>query len=222
MESPAFNTCSQCGVWLCDVCAVDIDGKVICKRCVANAMNVNSSAGHGHRDAYERKGTGRTGPRPHRYISGLWIFLLSCLPGLNFMAMGLMKRGLFFMSAFFGLVYLINVFHGLAVFPIVVLFFASICDAQSKRRRINNGEYVNDDIDDIIRFTVKYKTLLIVIAGFFALSSVFSRASGIFNLLPLVVVCLAGWYFIKHRPGKKASSKDDEHHAHSHHDNNSH
>ena len=226
LESPAFNTCSRCGVWLCDSCAVDIDGKLVCKKCVANAMNMNSGGGyaphdHGHMHAHAGRGAERTGPRTRRYVSGLWIFLLSGLPGLNYMAMGLMKRGLFFMSAFFGLVYLINVFHALAAFPIVILFFASICDAQSKRRRINSGEYVSDDVDDILRFAVRYKSIILVVLGVLAVSSLVSFGSRIFwhNPIILILVCLVGWYFIKCRSEKKASERDSEHRSHSHHDN---
>jgi len=150
----------------------------------------------------------RTEPRPRRRISGFWIFMLSFLPGLNYMVMGLMKRGLFFMSAFFGMVYLVDFFHFLA-FPLAILFFASLCDSQSKRRRINNGEHVPDDIDDIMRFAIKYKTPLLIAAAFLILIRILNFSGP----LLAIVVCLLGWYFIKNRTGK--FSKNDE--AHNNH-----
>jgi len=183
--------------------------------------------------AYERKAehgarTDMRREKPRRYISGLWIFLLSCLPGLNFMALGLMKRGLFFMSAFFGLISLIGFFRYMAVFPLVILIFASLCDAQNKRRRINNGEYVNDDIDDILRFVAKYKVPLLAVFAFMTVHSLFSSSFGMGGhmRIPLVpiLVCIAGWYFIKNR-GSKISKGDHgshDHDSHNIHDHSSH
>jgi len=170
-----------------------------------------------YKDTHERKAAAK----PSRYVSGLWIFILSFLPGLNYMAMGLMKRGLFFMSAFFGLIYLMSGFHFLA-FAFVILFFASMCDAQSKRRRINNGEYVGDDVDDIIRFVVKYKTPILVILTFFALSTSLGFGSGGFwhghwqrsgNFLALLILCFFGWHFIKNRSSGSRKDKDDDGHS---------
>ena len=229
-EAQAFNTCCRCGEWLCDSCSIAVDGRVVCKRCVANAMSLGSGTSSGINPGPPSAPPGhfsggtpgfRTdpprSPKPRRYVSALWIFMLSCLPGLNYMAMGLMKRGLFFMSTCFGLIYLMSVFHALT-FPLVILFFASLCDAQNKRRRINNGEYVSDDIDDIIRFAIKYKTPLLVVLVFLILGSFFGpsgilwRGSG--HLLVLMIVCLIGWYFINNR-AKRISGSDD-HHTHDH------
>jgi len=145
-------------------------------------------------------GTAKRTGKPRRYISGFWIFLLSCLPGLNYMAMGMMKRGLFFMSAFFGIIFLIDTFHFFA-FLLVILFFASLCDAQSKRRRINSGEYVPDDIDDIMRFAKKYKVPLLAAIAFLVLVRMF-------HIVFVVVLCLLGWYLIKNR-GEKSGNSDN-------------
>ena len=241
-ESPAFSTCSQCGAWLCGSCAVDINGKFICKRCVANAVNMSPGQNfdhpghHGHGGAYKgsefsaerRRPSERTPHRPYRYISGLWILMLSCLPGLNYMAMGLIKRGLFFMSAFFGIIYLMIGYYPM-VFLLIILFFASLCDAQNKRRRINNGEFVSDDIYDIIRFFREYKTLILGALAFIMLTSFLGSGGGFwhghrhgpsfFPLFPLIVVCFIGWYFIKIK--RRKSDMDDERHTHRHRDNHS-
>ena len=220
-DTQAFNTCGRCGERLCDGCAIAVDGRVVCKVCIASAMNMGPGVNSEH--AHSRRAEPADAPKPRRYISGLWIFLLSGLPGLNFMAMGLMKRGLFFMSAFFGLVYLMIGFR-VTVFPFVIamLFFASLCDAQSKRRRINSGEYVSDDIDDVIRFAVKYKTPLLAAVSFLALHSFFSTVGGVWRghhgggFFTLALVCLVAWLFIRNRAGKIRSSDD---HSHRHHDN---
>jgi len=169
-------------------------------------MNAHFGAGYDTPEPYAvntSHGTDRRAGRPRRYISGFWIFLLSCLPGLNFMAMGLMKRGLFFMSAFFGIIFLMGTFNFLA-FLLVILIFASLCDAQSKRRRINNGEYVPDDIDDIVRFTTKYKTALFITFAFLMLIKIFHVFSPIF----VIILCLLGWYLIKNS-GKKYKNNDN-------------
>ena len=200
-DSQAYNTCGRCGVWLCDSCAVTVNGRVVCKRCIANVMDAHSGAGYGTPEPFSvnsSHGEPRREGRPRRYISGLWIFMLSCLPGLNYMAMGLMKRGLFFMSAFFGIIFLMGTLHFLA-FPLTILFFASLCDSQSKRRRINSGEHVPDDIDDIMRFATKHKTLLLVVFAFLVLVR-------ISNIVFIIVLCLLGWYFIRGRNGKSSSN----------------
>jgi len=121
------------------------------------------------------------------------------------MAMGLMKRGLFFMSAFFGIIYLMSTLHFL-VFPLTILFFASLCDSQSKRRRINSGEHVPDNIDDIMRFAMKYKTPLLIALAFLMVI----RILNIGGFLLAILLCLLGWYFITNRSGK-ISKKDDAH-----------
>ena len=171
-------------------------------------MNAHSGAGFDTpepfsvNNSYGTSGTAyRPGPRPRRHIGGLWIFMLSCLPGLNYMAMGLIKRGLFFMSAFFGIIFLMSTMHSL-VFPLTILFFASMFDSQSKRRRINNGEYVPDDIDDIIRFVKKYKTLLIAAATFLILVKMF-------HLVVVVLLCILIWYFIKNRTTKSDNNNSN-------------
>jgi len=132
-----------------------------------------------------------------RKVSRLWILLLSMLPGLGHMAMGFMKRGLFFMSAFFGVIYVMSLGFPFLSFVLVVLFFASLCDAQGRRRRINNGEYVRDDIDDILRLATTCKTPILIVLSVMVLHRLTNHSGA--GFIVIILVCLAIWHFIKRR-----------------------
>ena len=221
-------TCSKCGAKVCHECIVEVGGKLVCKDCLSKAMGDDRS--NGSRDGYEdvRRGTEKKPSySSKRYINGLLLLLLSLPPGINFMYMGLMKRGLFYMCAFFGTIYLIaNLHAGLLGLAIPVIIFSSIFDAQHKKRRINSGELVKDEIDDIILFVRRFKVPIIIILALSVLGSiarmVFATMAGGFMLIPglnfgghghasfvpFVVVCILAWVFLRKR-GKHSRRNDD-------------
>lgn len=67
-------------------------------------------------------------------------FILSFLPGAGHMYLGLNKRGLQFMAAFFGTIFLIDLLHIelLLAFVLVIVWFYSMFDALQMTSRINH------------------------------------------------------------------------------------
>ena len=67
-------------------------------------------------------------------------FILSCLPGAGHMYLGLNKRGLQFMAAFFGTIFLIDLIRvgPLLPFLLVIIWFYSMFDALQMTTRINH------------------------------------------------------------------------------------
>ena len=88
--------------------------------------------------------------------SRFWLFALSFLPGLSHIYMGLIRRGLFYISALPILIYLTVVFasnFGIFVlfpaFSIAALFAVSFFEAFSIRRDIIMGREVKDTIPNL-------------------------------------------------------------------------
>jgi len=86
------------------------------------------------------------------------------------MYMGLMKRGLFIMFSFFSCCYLAaSVFFRVFTFGFIIIWFFSVFDAYNCRKRIENNKNFYDDIDDIKRFLIKHRLIIIAVFGIVAL-----------------------------------------------------
>ena len=195
--TPAFNTCNQCGDWLCDDCTVDIQGRQLCRNCLA-------------------KLAGPAGPHPampssmpggRRISWGLLFFFSAFFPsGVNYLFMGLIKRGLAALSGFFLIIY----FIGVSDMPLTMLFslalpiyvLTCIFDGFSIRRRINAGEVVGDNIDEVVGFLRRNKYvgwIILALIGFSVLSSVvgvFIRFVG--WMMPTIIIVM-GLYLLLRR-----------------------
>ncbi|MDB4897974.1 MAG: hypothetical protein JWN15_4236, partial [Firmicutes bacterium] len=66
--------CNMCGRPICDECIVSLNGQIYCKSCLETRVQ-----------------------RPRRDINGGLRFLLSLVPGVGHLYMGLFQRGLQFM-----------------------------------------------------------------------------------------------------------------------------
>lgn len=214
-EINGVNTCNQCGDWLCEDCTVEINGRIFCRRCLAQLAGA---------PAPEAPRVARTvSSTTPRHINGGLLFLFSFFmpPGVNYMYEGLLKRGLAALSGFFLLVFLtaqfsgawpLNLVFGL-MFPVLVLF--SIFDGFHIRRRINAGETVNDDVDDILNFIRRNKHIII---GFVVLLLALSLVNTVYATLagplkrwiPLIVVGL-GLYMLLKSPGRKSRRRGSRH-----------
>jgi len=199
---PGVNTCNQCGSWLCEACTVDIQGRLFCRTCLAEL------AAHGERTPVSAHTTAAPSKPVKRRISRFLLLLFSFPPGVNYMYLGLIKRGLAVLCGFFLLVYLINTTFvwqmsmviGMSIF---VLWVTCFFDSFSIRRRILAGEDVNDGIDVLQR----NKHLII---GGLVLFAVVSMAGNIVGVLarfisggiPILLVCL-GLYVLFGRSSRK-------------------
>ena len=201
--NPGVNTCNQCGEWLCDDCTIEVNGRYFCINCARQGTGT-------HRDppgAPYRLGS------PARISWGL-LFMFSLLPpGINYMYEGLIKRGILTISAFFLLFYVSMMpYFGIFGFVVAILWIACVFDAFQIRRRINAGEKINDDINDIL---VIVKRNSKVIAGFLIVMAVLiaSRTlinlSASFNGLPVIVILLGVYFLFKNKKSGGKPPKDN-------------
>jgi len=146
-----------------------------------------------------------------RRLSGGLLFLFTIPPfpsGVNYMYMGLIKRGLAALIGFFLLIYLIGVSSG----PLTVLFALAMpvywltiaFDGFSIRRRINAGEHVADSIDEAIRFLRNNKYVVWVLLALIGFSLLGTVVSAVMRLvawaLPIIIISL-GLYVLFRRKG---------------------
>ena len=193
------NTCNQCGSWLCDRCSFERGGRIFCPGCASQQATGTSapSSEYTHSSAPHYSG---------RSISWGLLFLFSIvipLPGLNYMFLGLIKRGLVAMLAFFGVLYIAIQFFSagtwqlglLFILMIPVLILACAFDGFRLRNRMNAGEIVTDNIDDLVNFIRRNRVMLTV----FVLLLVAVNVAGsvlpwLFQLLRnVVLILIAVW-----------------------------
>jgi len=242
-DRSAVNTCARCGSWLCDGCSVTISGEVICKACIAKEFRgigggehgAGAHAGHGHGDGYGHGGVPHgmdpraayTAP-PHMAhmpyatgrprVNGFLLLCFSSLPGANYMYMGLIRRGLCVMAAFFASIYMTGMFGGMPfAFLIPILVITSMFDSFRIRRLVNAGEKVNDNIDDVRRFIREHRAVLsaaaVAVVVIHLMQSIGNMFSGIFmfnfgaRLLPWIFIGI-GCYFLFRR--RKSDAGEEE------------
>jgi len=204
------STCNQCGEWLCDTCTIEINGRIFCRRCLAQIAAEPESAA-----------AAPLPPRavPARRINGFLLFVFSMLPpGVNYMYEGLIKRGLAALAGFFLLIYLtaqfsfwpLSLIFGLT-FPVYIL--ACMFDAFNIRRRMNAGETVNDDIDGVLKFLKRNKHIIIgfavlVLALALLNTAYFALPFMLRRWLPIAVVALGLYMLVKSTAKKKELKRD--------------
>jgi len=183
---------------------VDIQGRLLCRGCLAKLAAPTDPEPH----PYPPYLAGPSSMPGGRRISwgALFFFSLFFPSGVNYLFMGLIKRGLAALTGFFFMIYLIGVSRmpltmllGLAL-PIFV--FTCIFDGFSIRRRINAGEHVPDNIDEVIGFLRRNKYvgwILLAIIGFSILGGVVGVFVRLFGwLMPLLIIVI-GLYLLLRR-----------------------
>ena len=210
-----INTCNHCGSWLCENCTFERGGRIFCPSCAAQQATEHGPAPSD--DSVARR-------TPRRYISwGVLFFFSICFPpGVNYMYMGLIKRGLAAMVAFFAVIYMTAIFSGSGFGPlgamfglaIPVLILAVAFDSFQIRLRINAGEPVNDDIEAVLAFVSRNRrTLLVIVAIIIALSVIgpymawFPRFMG--RIFPILVIVWVFNVLLKKRDRAKSADEQD-------------
>jgi len=94
------------------------------------------------------------------------IMLLSFIPGCGHMYMGLMKRGMFILVSFFSCSYLAtSVFYRVFIVGFIIIWLFGVFDAYNCRKKLNMGKAVSDDVDDIKKFLMKHRKIIIAVFG---------------------------------------------------------
>jgi len=158
-EVESVETCTVCGNQFCQDCLVALEGEQYCKSCLADGVK---------RQAFEV-----TEPKKERK-SRFWAFLLSLVPGVGYLYLGLMNRGLQTMVLFFGSVFLSSFIGFEEIMSLVapVVIFYSVFDTQQLAKKINAGIRVEDNqLFDIksIPYSHNWLGYALIVIGFLAL-----------------------------------------------------
>ncbi|MTI81908.1 MAG: hypothetical protein FH758_13740 [Firmicutes bacterium] len=126
-EIEAQAVCSTCNKAICEQCRLELKEKDYCRNCVENQldeMDVPTVSGN-----------------KSRFLS----FILSILPGVGYMYLGLMQRGTQALLLFFGTIF-ISSFTGIGEISglLPILIFYSIFDTQQLVAKLNSGLNVQD------------------------------------------------------------------------------
>ncbi len=115
----------------------------------------------------------------HNYtiFGKILIMILSFIPGCGHMYMGLMKRGMFILISFFSCSYLAtSVFYRVFIIGFIIIWLFGIFDAYNCRKKLGEGKILADDINDIKKFLMKYRKIIIALFG---IISVIETARGL-------------------------------------------
>lgn len=185
--------CSDCGVNICKDCAVNDNGKIICIQCakkkglpiIKNTAFEDNASNHSANN-YSTNNPNYYG-KPARKYSTFWSTVFSFIPGGGHMYLGVMKRGLQFMLAFFGIIALANFFYSadFLIFFSTVVWFYSFFDCYHTRKKLENGEKVDEDLIfpmDIKNINVRHLGAgLVFLGGLILLNEFFDQLVYITN-----------------------------------------
>lgn len=120
-EIEAQKLCSTCHAPVCDECSVSLKGLNYCKACLENRVGASQHLVQNVRSAF-------------------LTFLLSLIPGVGYMYLGLMNRGLQTMIIFFGTIFLAEMTNIDPLVPLVlpVLIFYSVFDTLQLLRKMQH------------------------------------------------------------------------------------
>ena len=156
-ERESAGTCVICEKKYCKECLVNVGGKDYCSNCIGERVCKES-------------------PMPVRpeKKSKFWAFLLSLVPGLGYLYLGLMNRGLQTMIIFFGSIFVTSFigFEELMALVLPVVLFYSIFDTQQLINKFREGVLIEDkpfiDIKNI-PFNQKWLGYALIVIGFLAM-----------------------------------------------------
>jgi hypothetical protein len=155
-EQPVQGICSTCGRPICADCLVELGGQAHCKMCLRASM-----------------------ARPAREINSFMRFVLSAVPGVGHMYMGLMQRGFQLLAGGIGLAIVLGmVFSPILGLYIPALICFSIFDAREAHLRLAQGLEVEDKgffaVDQLpLMWNAKYIGYGLIAFGALALWNIF-------------------------------------------------
>ncbi|GAX90683.1 hypothetical protein [Effusibacillus lacus] len=152
----AVGECRLCGTDVCSECMTIVKGNVLCPECVTQvgAKTAKREPVRDTEQIYVHREPGKNGAKSRPSVSAeagtgepkskFFTFVLSFLPGLGHLYLGLTRQGIELMALFFGSIWMIDILGGFPfAFAIPVLFFYGIFDALQKRDKLARGERVD-------------------------------------------------------------------------------
>lgn len=170
-ESEAKYICEKCKQPICEECAVEVNGSRVCSTCIQNSL-------------LSEKGEVRRGG----IFESIFFLFCAAIPGAAHMYMNLFKRGLQLMITFIASI-VVSGYANIETLVLLVMiptWFFSFFDSYAIRRKLRNGEVVEDEqvYDYSIIFRNKsYVGIAMLILGLMGLTnslgySVFGRMFG--------------------------------------------
>jgi hypothetical protein len=193
-ERIATGLCHECGKDFCGECLVEIGNTRLCKDCVAStAPRAGAGASYGSAIKFEL--------REKKVFNKFLLFIMGALPGLGYMYVGLLKRGLFTMAAFSATIYLIATVSGWFAFPLAAIVFASFFDGFRLLRQAREGMALQDGIEDLLAFLKKHKVAILgVVVGIIALELLGNVVRNLSSVTPFILIALGAYFlFFKKR-----------------------
>ncbi len=187
-EQEAVAVCLTCHQPVCHTCLVELGGKQYCSTCLEKEMANKTGAG----------------PKGHK---GYFLaFLLSLIPGVGYLYLGLMRRGLQTMVVFYGAIFL-SLFLGfeeIIALVLPVIMFYTIFDTLQLLKKINEGDTVEDKLLFELTSLESRKSMIgggLIIIGLIALLNNllphFFTLHGYFGrVVPAVLIIALGVYLL--------------------------
>ena len=193
-EKEAVFNCELCGEGFCVECLIAVEEHRYCKKCIKEKIVSNKPV-----LILEKK-------------SKFWAFIFSVVPGVGYLYLGAMNRGLQTMALFFGSVFLASFigFDQLMALVAPVVIFYSIFDTQQLAKDINAGIPVEDkQILDLKNVTFNQGWVgyaLIVIGGLALLNNImpFPFWMELRRILPAVIIIGLGVVILYRNTKKEA------------------
>ncbi len=193
-DREASAICSICHKPICETCLVELSGGQVCRACLEKKVGGKLKAGSSEKSLF-------------------WAFVLSLIPGVGYLYLGLMRRGLQAMVIFYGTIFLaaaVN-FGAITVLVLPVIMFYTIFDTLQFLKQMNEGQYVEDKLL-FETGTLESKQSLVgvglIVLGVLALlnnllPSFFSYHYYINRFVPPLLILALGIYILYRNTGRK-------------------
>ena len=138
IERESVEVCHLCGDPFCEECLVTLGGRPYCIRCLENKLKDDNQVVEGEKSFAEA-----AVPK-----SKFWAFIFSLIPGVGYLYLGAMNRGLQTMVIFFGSIFVAGLlgFEQIMALIVPVVMFYSIFDTQQLVNSINTGHKPEDKL----------------------------------------------------------------------------
>lgn len=193
----ASAICSICHRPICETCLVELSDRQFCRTCLEKRIEETPRAESG-------------GKRP------FLAFLLSLIPGVGYLYLGLMQRGLQTMLVFYGAIFLAALANFAVITALVlpVTIFYTVFDTLQLLKRMNEGQPVADQpLFESISLESKRNLLgvgLIVVGALAMLNNLVSFSAYYYILnrfVPPVLILGLGIYILA-QSARKEAAKD--------------
>ncbi len=130
-ESEAKFICDKCKQAICEECAVDVNGSKVCGSCIQKSLFHDRRQYHGE-----------------GFLEKFMFFCFAMVPGAAQMYMNLFKRGFQLMFGFIASIVLFSYINTEGIIPLITIpmWFFSFFDSYAIRRKIRDGEIVEDNL----------------------------------------------------------------------------